>query len=717
MEEPGSRPMTATSFTSRPQRARRDSDNGTVKSHPMGLALYVGNPDPFRESIDESRDEDSEESAVYRTPPSSNPPCEPDQLHRSLTPFEPDHPTSPLEHILSTSPMSLKKSSPERRSVDGAKSLQVNPGRSDVSQRAQSPSTGANSGTNSRAGHGAEDEVVMKDEWAQTSPAPSVTSSRSRRPLPRPPADTPRGYARGPRVRPTSLPPAAYPQPAPPPSSDLPLLIASHLLSNHATALMRHSAGLAEGAEMMKRLADESMQWGAVLLNMASGQQPGTGMPMTAPARPWSTDVQPDAGAPQQTRSSREQEFDGVPSFTSAGRSFDNFSSRPIFDPPPPLSREPSTQQEQSNDRYTPLPPRISARRTRSSVNLYTEFYDEVEDHGRKGWKELHQAEDIWLRGMKDLKKFLDDGPDQRSPVREREQEGPARRPHSQRQSGLDPSVRQSRRSGITTSMIRTDESFLPSPTDLLPSPADGDDQAGVQTGTTDDSFLNLMTPPNPRPGSDNDSTVRARQRQRGKQPFSRDSGISFQGVESQPGTASTNSTANSNSRGYDSDQFLPHPAAYPILRMPPAPTPRSRATQSEQIHQSYPSIRAQQVKPNENPRHKLRVNTFDLDTIPPTLPHTQPSVQLKSVTGSINGTGGRKLRKRVSALQLAPSGAQTPSEGRNPRQPSTAASTVKSKSSSKKKHWWSRRKEGTGESFEIDELARGDWRGSLTAT
>ena len=366
--------MTATSFTGRQQRPRRDSDNGTVRSHPMGPALYMGNPDPPRESIDEG----TQESAVYQTPPSSSQPCRPEDLHRSMTPFQPDHPTSPLEHILSTSsPLSLKEVSPERRSVDGARTLQVNTGRSDVSQRAQSPSTAGTSARQSRTGHGIDDETVMKDVWAQTSPAPSITSARSKRPLPKPPADTSRHNARIPRARPMSLPPLTYAQPSPLPSSDLPLLIASHLLSNHATALMRHSSGLAEGAEMMKRMADESMQWGAVLLGMASGQRPGSAMPMAMPARPWSTEVQPDDSLPQSSRAGKEQGC--MPSFASFTSSI---PYRPVFDPPPPPSRETSSL-DQSDDRYTPLPPRISVtRRTRSHVNLCTEFYDEVEHLG-----------------------------------------------------------------------------------------------------------------------------------------------------------------------------------------------------------------------------------------------------------------------------------------------------------------------------------------------
>ena len=723
MEEPGSRPMTAASTSGRPYRARRDSDNGTVKSHPMGLALYVGNPDPFRESIDESREgpegQDSEESAAYCTPPSSTPTCGPEQLHRSLTPFQTEHPSSPLEYVLTTaSPLSLEGAKLERKSVEGARSLQVNPGRSDASQRAQSPSTGGNSGTNSRFGQSEQEEVVMKDDWTQTSPVPSITSSRSKRPLPRPPAgaDNASSYSRGPRARPTSLPPLMYPQPTPAPvpssPSDLPLLIASHLLSNHATALMRHSAGLSEGAEMMKRMADESMQWGAVLLNMASGRQPGSGIPMLMPSRPWSTDVQPDTGLGPPDRGKRN-DYEYMPSFSTAGKSFETpLPPRPIPDPPVTLSREPSAQKQHADDRYTPIPPRMSARRTRSNINLYTEFYDEVEYHGRKGWDELHQAEDIWVRGLKNLKKFLDDGPDEgrdgnSSPRAERKQ-APARR---SRQSDLDVSQRQSRRSGTTTSIVQTDGSFLPLPADLLSSP---EVDSGDHTGSTDDSFLNLMTPPNPPPDSDNDHTVRPRNLQRGKQPFNRDSGVSIRDVvipQPQLGTVSTYS------RGYESDAFLPHPAAYPILRSPPPDLrPRSRETKSVPIHQEFSSIRSRgQIGiPSDNLRQKLRVNTFDLNTQPPSLPHIQP--ELRSSAGSVSGTGGRKLRKRVSALQLATPGGQTTSEGGDFRQPSTAGSTVKSKASSKKRHWWSRRKEGTDRSATND-LAQGDWRGSLTAT
>lgn len=466
-------PMSA--LTSRPQRKRRDSDNGTVRSAPLGPVLYMGNPDP-RQSIDESDDREESEESRYQTP-------------RSLTPFEPENPTSPLESVLNaTSP--LERAPVEKRSVDGAHMLQVISGRSDVSERAQSLSTRRNSETNSRASHVVQGPVMV-DHWTQTSPAPSITTSlRSKRPLPRPPSGQPASPEMGSssthqdpwagssrfhdRVRPTSVPPppsaSAYAQPYTPhsPTSDLPLLIASHLLSNHASALMMHSTGLAEGAEMMKRMADESMQWGAVLLNMASGQSGGMpvpmpkSMPMPMPPKSWSTDVQPPTdGLPASNTRRRQRSVTTdplTPSSASRTPLDPMYSSRPF-----PSYREeyPQPSNEAKSDRYTPIPPRM-ARRTRSHQNMYTEFYDEVNHHGRKGWEELHQAEDIWVKGMKDLKEYLDNVPeesDRRKSGLEDQDDEQYRQSQRFSVSGDPTSYRDSRRSAKTTSEVRTDES------------------------------------------------------------------------------------------------------------------------------------------------------------------------------------------------------------------------------------------------------------------
>jgi hypothetical protein len=674
----------------------------------------MGNPDP-RESIDEERDD-----ALA-------------QIVRSLTPFEIENPTSPLESVLnSVSP--LESASYERKSVEGPHSLLVVPGRSDVSERARSTSTGRTEDSHSRTDHGTQlsEAAQMVDHWTQTSPASSIApSSRSRRPLPKPPStaspshrdaldqrptstSTHHTHSHGQR-RPVSLPPppppSAYPQPAPPPplpTSDLPLLIASHLLSNHATALMRHSAGLAEGAEMMKRMAAESMQWGSILLNMASGQQGASqaGSGFTMPGKTWSTDVQPtDPGLSHHGSpvSGKVPRYDGLP---DTGPVDPTSTPRPIFQSPPQPSREPSTpafrnedQNYVKDDRYTPIPPRMISRRSRSRLNLssYTGFYDEVEDLGRKGWNEIHQAEEVWMKGMNDLKAFLDAGPAEETrrtsrgpeqtassiiyaPIAGRHRPESSSHPHEP-----DVSTKRTSRGGIS-SILRTDESFLPSPTDLLPS------SIGTET---DDSHLpsfNLMTPPD-------DSTLRARSAPHafGRHPISAERVKSqiaeIYNLDSMPNTASTGG-------GYDSPQFKPHPAAYPILRPSSPSQPKS-----------FAGDRSKTEKEKDKERH--RPPPFNLNTEVPTYAHEKLGTastlsQPSTGTGTIRRTrSGRKLKKRSSAvpLQLA---MIPPSPGKKDQQPDTAGSTIKS--SKGKKHWWSRKKEGTGSTVDSD------WRGSVTA-
>lgn len=74
-------------------------------------------------------------------------------------------------------------------------------------------------------------------------------------------------------------------------------------------------------------------------------------------------------------------------------------------------------------------------------------------------------------------------------------------------------------------------------------------------------------------------------------------------------------------------------------------------------------------------------------------------------------------MKKRTSALhlQLDP---QTPSEGREGRQPSTAGTTKSSGPGTGtgrgKKHWWSRKREGTGSTVD-DRDHDHKWKGSLT--
>ncbi|OXH00311.1 hypothetical protein C370_07336, partial [Cryptococcus neoformans A1-35-8] len=110
---------------------------------------------------------------------------------------------------------------------------------------------------------------VLVDEATQTSVQPSpVSSARPSRPLPRPPSrqtsTSPRSYLSPPR--PTFIPP---PPPSSSPTSDLPLLIASHLLSTHAATLLRHSGEIIGTGDVMRKMARESLEWGGILMGMA----------------------------------------------------------------------------------------------------------------------------------------------------------------------------------------------------------------------------------------------------------------------------------------------------------------------------------------------------------------------------------------------------------------------------------------------------------------
>jgi hypothetical protein len=55
---------------------------------------------------------------------------------------------------------------------------------------------------------------------------------------------------------------------------ELPALIASHLLSAQAVALMKHSTAMREASEAMSQMAKESLDWGGILLNMAKEESP-----------------------------------------------------------------------------------------------------------------------------------------------------------------------------------------------------------------------------------------------------------------------------------------------------------------------------------------------------------------------------------------------------------------------------------------------------------
>lgn len=802
--------VSTSSIPGRPERQRRDSDNGTVKSGHLGRVLYVNN----RDSIDET-----EENEVQS---------------RSFTPFEPDNPVSPLECVLNDkSPEG--KSGPERKSLEVQRQLLFSPGRSDTSQRAQSPSTaqpsistGHDGAPVSRASSHRFGNMV--DASAQTSVPPSPVPSR--RPLPRPPSNgnTPNRDSHHPgtasnshhsntgrdRTRPTSLPPPPLSFPYPQPhglqtssgqTPDLPLLIASHLLSTHAATLMRQSAELVEGAEMMKRMADESMQWGAMLLSMASStSQTQSPAPSFFPSTATTRDQGP-AASPLRTTTTKQPREQGedrhsihIPA-SAASITFDPlYPSRPIFYPPPPprpsardrqkaedeeRKREKKAEDERKgaaarlkpvhsptelpylnrhsgeSDRYTRLPPR---RQRTSSLNHWASaspsnpegpaprsatdqseshtpgqaqvqfqadkrhstqryendnqhaerevsvssgFYEQVDNIGRKGFEELHKAEEVWMNGMRDLRSFLDTRPEIGTPSAEKHdnqssndhdhhpppqsasidkhtqdtfhtavdgsEESQSQRqrqnPNSNTNSNSSqsqvqtqspkpksrlstPSVKRrstSIRRALSTSTssgVRSDESFLPQSADL------GGPSTGTGTARTNESFLpqsaDLMTPID-------DSTIRPRPRIQTR------STLSPPPTSTLPGGSGSPPISADLRKGYDSSQIhtLLSDGFRPFDLPPPSPPfPRYQNDSHDRDRDRY------RDRDRESKEHERYGNG------PPSAIST--------------GTTGRKLRKRASATS-------------DLRQPSSAgAGTVKSMGG-KKRHWWSRRSRVSG--------------------
>lgn len=650
--------------------------------------LYVNN----RDSIDET-----DENEARR---------------RSLTPFELDNPLSPLESVLSgrTSEETPLAHEPERKSVEGPRNFLLSAGRSDASQRAQSPSieqssvSTPNHGT-ATASLASSRHVAMMDESTQTSVPPSPSP---RRPLPQPPLSAgshtlPNGAvapdsrhgqysnaAGSEKVRPSSLPPppltSAYPQPRPDPPTgqtpELPLLIASHLLSSHAAALMRQSAGLVEGAEMMKRLADESMQWGAMLLSMASSAAgPQASSVPSFPTVPMPM-PQAEARSGREKQEGTRNQVDGLPT-SAAGLLFDSlYPSRPVVNPlprrttdlftsprserevyPQPQPQPHSGPQSQDShmprssaesDRYTRLPARTRRsqiesrtsglaragqrpspleshdhRRTSlgyllpdSAKRLSSEIYHEVHDIGRRGFEELHKAEEVWVRGMRDLRSFLDAGPDSASSNPEPRSPRSSTEKHSERSEEVlrrksHVSTASAKRSSLRrpisiSSAVRTDESFLPQSADL----------GGASTGgtKTDESFLpqsaDLITPID-------DSTFRPTR---------------------------------------------PRIQTRPSLSPPPLPPPIS------DIGKGYDPAQI----------HTLLGDHFRPFDIPPPLPTGEKTYSGPLSALSTASSGARKLRKRGSAT----------SEKLRQSSGGSVGGTIKSK---KKRHWWSRRSRVTG--------------------
>lgn len=242
------------------------------------------------------------------------------------------------------------------------------------------------------------------------------------------------------------------------PASDLPLLIASHLLSTHAAALMRHSTTMRDVSEVMRQMATESLEWGGVLLGMGqagrqtASQRPG---PAAASAPPhWTRNP-----SSVLTRDERTSGIDGLPSrshtphepdkrnsgqdpLVQAWEKLNGLNSQPFSSPRSPVetARSPTHPYrhgydvyEPEADRFTTIPPRPSASRKSSRVRLNTfeppgpppplsplhisrprpdslpaDWLAEADRLGRHGWTSLRRAEEAWSSAMTSLREIAE---------------------------------------------------------------------------------------------------------------------------------------------------------------------------------------------------------------------------------------------------------------------------------------------------------------------
>ncbi|OCF41717.1 hypothetical protein I317_04421 [Kwoniella heveanensis CBS 569] len=249
---------------------------------------------------------------------------------------------------------------------------------------------------------GSPNSTSMVDESTQTSRQTSPSKTPRSRPLPHPPSRM-TSPLRTPE--PTFIPP---PPPETAPTTDLPLLIASHLLSTHAAALMRHSSSMTEASETMRKMAKESLDWGRVLMRMADKKpRPSASL----------------EGLPKVQEQPQGSQYEGVPLPKSAATS--GSTSR---QPPQPGTSQsyqylsvPDAHDgydpiREAYDHLTSLPPRPTTirntvrgeARRRKADSLPADLLKEAQRLGNEGWRSLHAAEAAWAGAMGRLSEMLE---------------------------------------------------------------------------------------------------------------------------------------------------------------------------------------------------------------------------------------------------------------------------------------------------------------------
>lgn len=290
------------------------------------------------------------------------------------------------------------------------------------------------------------------------------------------------------------------------PTSDLPLLIASHLLSTHAAALMRHSATMRDVSEVMHQMAQESLEWGGILLGMSqTGKEqvpPPSTVPQSSvgpfsqshPALPRDSGIEglpgrsyEPAGYPDDPLKQALEKLSGLGISTSAAQS--EQSVHHLFSAPLVSDTKPTTSEE--SDRFTPIPQRPTASRKSSRNRLTPErspakdlrsrpeslpadWLEEADRLGREGWESLRKAEEAWSSAMTSLKALAEPSPttittdgdiSSGRDTREDEPTLKARPLTRSRHASLDmPFPRKMERAGR---MIVEQQSFLPTDLDM----------------------------------------------------------------------------------------------------------------------------------------------------------------------------------------------------------------------------------------------------------
>lgn len=335
--------------------------------------------------------------------------------------------------------------------------------------------------------------------------------------VPPPPQETPSPHASFANFTPASgshEPPRSSQSSTP--ASDLPLLIASHLLSTHAAALMRHSATMRDVSEVMHQMAKESLEWGGLLLGMSqTGKQDPSGrrsdpQPGFPPFQLGSLTIQSnDLPSGIDGLPSREYPREGVQGQDPLRQAWERLhgAGHLPFAPQSPSKMDHRsdpgyTSGHQVPDQFTNIPPRPSATRKASRSRLQAEDWrgtvqrkheslpsdrlSEADRLGREGWESLRRAEEAWSSAMSFLRYLAEQPLPSVRPI-DRYSSAGTKEHVDERDGEMDRTVRAKTRSRHEpldlsyprrmnrTDRIDQDRSFVPNDTDMVAERHSGD--------------------------------------------------------------------------------------------------------------------------------------------------------------------------------------------------------------------------------------------------